>query len=156
MTSGLPAVRCDMTCTFFDDLSVGSLYALLRLRSEVFVVEQDCVYQDMDDADLSAYHCLALSGDAIVGVSRLLPPDMQGCMSIGRVVVASSHRSMGLGRMLMIYSEDQSRRLWPDARLIHLSAQVYIRGFYESLGYRAIGDSYLEDGIPHIAMEKRL
>jgi len=108
----------------------------------------------MDDVDISAHHCLIKSDDEVIAVSRLIPPDDRGAMSIGRVAVTETLRKTGLGRLLMIYSEDQCSNLWPNAARIQLSAQVYIQRFYESLGYSAYGAEYLEDGIPHIGMQK--
>jgi len=138
----------------FDQLSTGELYELLRLRSEVFVVEQQCIYLDMDSKDTLALHLLGFEGEKLAAYTRLFAPgDYFREASIGRVAVSQEFRGRGLGREIMQASltaiED---RFGPVS--ISLSAQSYLRRFYEELGFRVEGEEYLEDGIPHIRMLK--
>jgi ElaA protein len=136
----------------FQELSLEELYQLLRLRSEVFVVEQNCVYQDIDDKDQKAIHLLGISEGILVAYSRLFQPGYYFKQaSIGRVIVKESFRNKKWGVLLM----EESIRLVEDhfqQNEITLSAQLYLKKFYESLGFECVGDSYLEDGIPHIEM----
>ncbi len=136
----------------FDELDVHELYALLRLRAEVFVVEQDCPYQDLDNKDQKCFHVLMYKGRDLVGCSRLVPPGLSYSeISIGRVITAESVRGSGLGRSLMEHSIQGCRDKF-DTGSIRLSAQVYAKKFYSSLGFKEEGEPYDEDGIPHISM----
>lgn len=139
----------------FEDLGVARLYQLLRLRTEVFVVEQDCVYQDLDNRDQAAWHLLGLQGEAVEACIRLLPPGLayRDCAAIGRVVTSARLRGMGQGRPMMQHAIDKSRALFPGVP-IKLSGQQHLRGFYESLGFQVVGEPYMEDGIPHLAMRR--
>jgi ElaA protein len=136
----------------FQELSLEELYQLLRLRSEVFVVEQNCVYQDLDDKDQKAIHLLGISEGILVAYSRLYQPGYYFKQaSIGRVIVKESYRNKKWGVLLM----EESIRLVEDQfqqNEITLSAQLHLKNFYESLGFECVGESYLEDGIPHIEM----
>ncbi|HRH99424.1 MAG TPA: GNAT family N-acetyltransferase [Saprospiraceae bacterium] len=138
----------------FSELNNLELYHLLQLRSEVFVVEQNCVYQDMDNKDLEAYHVLLYdSKNQLVACSRLLSPGvsyMQYC-SIGRVVSHQAHRAKGYGIELMKESIKVCKAIFQNQD-IKISAQSYLKKFYTELGFIAVGQEYLEDGIPHIAM----
>lgn len=136
----------------FNELSLEELYQLLRLRSEVFVVEQNCVYQDIDDKDQKAVHLLGFSDGILVAYSRLFQPgDYFKQASIGRVIIKESYRNKKWGVLLMMES---IRLLEEDFQqnVITLSAQLHLKFFYESLGFECVGESYLEDGIPHIEM----
>ncbi len=139
----------------FDELSLNELYGILQLRSEVFVVEQDCVYQDLDGKDQKALHVLGLKNDRVVAYTRILKP---GAFfeeaSIGRVVVKSTERKFSFGRKIMIASI-RAVHEHLNKTTIHLSAQTYLRKFYNSLGFKEVGGEYLEDGIPHIGMLKK-
>jgi ElaA protein len=139
----------------FHELDLDALYALLHLRSEVFVVEQTCYYQDLDYKDQQADHVLVYSGDQLAGYARLFAPDVvhPGAASIGRVVTHPGHRGRSLGRRLMERSIDECVKRWPEAS-IRISAQVYLLAFYRSLGFEVVGEEYLEDGIPHVAMNR--
>jgi ElaA protein len=137
----------------FDDLSTIELYQLLQLRSEVFVVEQNCVYQDIDNFDLDAIHVLALDGTKVVAYARLLKGGTRfSKASIGRVVVHADYRGNGVARHLMQTSIQAIFSQW-NASAIHISAQQYLERFYQSLGFITHEEPYLEDGIPHVGMD---
>ncbi|MEL6916881.1 MAG: GNAT family N-acetyltransferase [Bacteroidota bacterium] len=140
----------------FDELSTHELYSILRLRSEVFVVEQNCVYQDLDGKDHMALHVIGTKNSKIVAYTRIFKPgDYFKEASIGRVVVNPLERNHSYGRDIMKAS---IRTIENDLqeRSIHLSAQTYLEKFYNSLGFNSEGTEYLEDGIPHIRMIKTL
>jgi len=139
----------------FNELSSEELYGILQLRSEVFVVEQDCVYQDLDDKDQKALHVLGVKKNKVVAYTRILKPgDYFEEASIGRVVVKKTERKYGFGHEIMIASIKAVREHL-NKTIIHLSAQTYLRKFYNSLGFKEVGEEYLEDGIPHIEMFKK-
>ncbi len=144
------------SCVRFDELSGADLYQILQLRAEVFVVEQDCVYQDVDGFDGQSLHVMGrLAGDEgqLVCYSRLLPPGVKyDGASIGRVVTRKSARGGGSGKALMVNSVAFSRKHWPD-RAITISAQQYLQKFYTELGFETLSQPYDEDGIPHIRMQ---
>ncbi|MDN3204590.1 GNAT family N-acetyltransferase [Algoriphagus sediminis] len=136
----------------FDELTVHELYELLRLRAEVFVVEQDCVYQDLDNKDQQSIHVLMYKENKLVGCSRLVPPGLSYKeISIGRVITSEKVRGTGLGRELMKVSIQACHEKF-GPKNIRLSAQVYAKAFYASLGFQEEGEPYDEDGIPHISM----
>lgn len=138
----------------FDQLHIEELYDLLQLRSEVFVVEQDCVYQDIDGKDREALHILGKKAGKIVAYTRCFKPGYYfEEAAIGRVVVKDSDRRFGYGHEIMKASEKAIRQQFK-AENIRLSAQQYLTRFYESHGYQQEGEGYLEDGIPHISMVK--
>ncbi len=136
----------------FDKLSPSELYAILRLRNEVFVMEQNCVYQDADDKDQVSWHLCGWKGAELVAYSRIIPPGIafEEC-SIGRVVTAPAYRKTGAGRELMKESIEKAFILF-NTNIIKIGAQLYLKNFYESLGFVQCSEQYLEDGIPHIAM----
>ena len=135
----------------FDGLSLRELYAILELRAEVFIVEQNCVYQDIDGKDPKAFHLLGEIDSKIVAYARLFKKgDYFEHASIGRVVVGEKFRDKKLGHELMRKAIAALANLGETA--IEISAQLYLQKFYESHGFSAIGPSYLEDGIPHIKM----
>jgi ElaA protein len=143
------------TVKAFQELTVDELYALLKLRSEVFVVEQNCVFLDQDDKDQKCHHLLLYSGDELVGYSRLVPAGLSYQeMAIGRVITSASARGKGYGRVLMELSIDYCQKLFGVGD-IRLGAQTYALGFYASLGFIADGDRYDEDGIEHIEMVRK-
>lgn len=138
----------------FDELSKIELYDLLRLRAEVFVVEQDCVYQDVDNKDQKAVHILGYIDNELIAYTRLFKPgDYFERASIGRVVVKESHRKLNLGNKLMKTSIQAVEDFF-NTISIEISAQEYLRKFYTELGFNETGTPYLEDGIPHIRMIK--
>ena len=138
----------------FDDLTVLELYKIMQLRNEVFVVEQNCVYQDADNKDLQGFHFLGWDNDKLVAYTRLLPPGLAfEEPSIGRVVTSPSVRKSGIGRELMIQSIDRIQKIYGDLP-IKIGAQLYLQKFYASLGFVQTSDIYLEDNIEHIEMVK--
>lgn len=140
------------TCKGFDQLTPFELYSILQLRNEVFVVEQDCVFQDADDRDRSAWHVMGWAKDKLVGYSRILPAGVAfGEVSIGRVVTSPSVRRTGVGRELMRQSLGHLHDVFGDVS-IRMGAQLYLKKFYESFGFVQDGAPYLEDGIEHIEM----
>ncbi|MDI1321118.1 MAG: GNAT family N-acetyltransferase [Algoriphagus sp.] len=143
------------TIKAFDQLTVYELYEVLKLRSEVFVVEQNCVFLDQDDKDQKCYHLMLYSYDQLVGYSRLVPAGLSYPeMSIGRVITSPSARRKGFGKILMELSIDYCQQLY-GAGDIRIGAQTYALGFYASLGFVADGDTYDEDGIEHIEMVRK-
>lgn len=138
----------------FDRLTPEELYQILRLRSEVFVVEQDCVYQDVDNKDQKALHVIGVKNGEIVAYTRIFKPgDYFDNVSIGRVVVRQNQRKHGLGKQIMQASLAVIDERFPDGP-IEISAQTYLLKFYTELGFNAFGEEYLEDGIPHRKMLK--
>ena len=138
----------------FDELTKQELYDILQLRSEVFVVEQDCVYQDIDGKDQKALHVLGFKKDKIIAYTRIFEPGLYFKeSSIGRVVVAKHERHFKYGYTIMEVSIKAIKDHYHE-NLIKISAQCYLKQFYTNVGFKAIGKEYLEDGIPHIAMIK--
>lgn len=138
----------------FAALSTTELYEILQLRSEVFVVEQNCVYQDIDGKDQKAIHVLGYYDGVLAAYSRLFKPnDYFNESSIGRVIVKPSHRDKKLGHDLMKASIAAVKDLFQETN-ITISAQLYLQKFYESHGFVVVGESYLEDDIPHIEMRR--
>ena len=138
----------------FDALTIHELYQILRLRSEVFVVEQDCVYQDVDNKDQKALHIIGMKDGQVVAYTRVFKPgDYFDNVSIGRVVVSQEQRQYGLGKQIMLASLAAIDQRFPN-KPIEISAQSYLLKFYTDLGFRVIGEEYLEDGIPHRRMLK--
>jgi len=136
----------------FDELAVAELYAILQLRAAVFVVEQACPYLDPDGMDAPARHCLYVEDGRLLAYQRCLPPGAAFTeSSIGRIVVAVSHRGTGLGRELVMRGIAFNRGHWPE-HAIRIGAQSHLAAFYSSLGFVADGEPYLEDGIEHVHM----
>lgn len=136
----------------FSELTTTELYKILQLRSEVFVVEQDCVYQDLDFKDQKSLHILGVKDNSIVAYTRIFKPgDYFDNASIGRVVVASLERKNNYGHDVMKASIEVIKDYFKVDK-ITISAQVYLKKFYESHQFKQVGVSYLEDGIPHIEM----
>lgn len=136
----------------FGELTIKELYAILRLRSEVFVVEQDCVYQDVDNKDQNALHLFLVKNNDVVAYTRLFKPgDYFKDASIGRVVVAEKQRKSKLGHLLIEESIQAVKDHFHTSN-ITISAQKYLKKFYKSHSFSQMGEEYLEDGIPHIRM----
>ncbi len=136
----------------FADLTVKQLYSVLALRSDVFVVEQNCPYLDPDGQDILAQHLLGMEDGILVAYIRLFPPtDTKNYIVFGRVVTAKSVRRKGYGRKLMEELLQYCNRQFPGVT-IKCSAQHHLKHFYEQFGFKAYGEIYDEDGIPHIAM----
>lgn len=136
----------------FKELSAQELYEVLRLRSEVFVVEQNCVYQDIDGKDQKAMHLIGTLSGEIIAYARLFAPgNYFEDASIGRVVVAPEARGQKWGHALM--SEAISGiHVFYNTHRITISAQLYLQEFYQSHGFVVVGEGYLEDDIPHVRM----
>lgn len=138
----------------FEDLTPNEVYAIIQLRNEVFVVEQNCVYQDADNRDQQCWHVMGWHGDLLAAYTRILPPGiMYDLPSIGRVVTSPAIRKTGIGKLLMEKSIETVGNLFGNAS-IKIGAQLYLKKFYESLGFRQSSELYLEDGIEHIEMIK--
>jgi ElaA protein len=136
----------------YKELTKEELYDVLQLRSEVFVVEQDCVYQDIDGKDQKAHHVLGYKDQTLVAYTRIFKPgDYFTEASIGRVVVKQNERNHKYGNEVMQVSIEAVKTHFKETT-IKISAQCYLTGFYNSLGFNEIGEEYLEDDIPHIAM----
>lgn len=144
------------TCLPFDELSVYELYEIIALRLEVFSVEQNCPYQDADGQDIHGWHLMVRNPEGkLVAYARLLPAGVSypEYPSIGRIVSAPSVRRTGAGRALVQKAIEETYRLFGQ-QPIKIGAQVYLLKFYQSFGFQPVGEEYLEDGIPHIAMIK--
>lgn len=138
----------------FEALTTNELYAILRLRSEVFVVEQDCIYQDLDDKDKKALHVIGWIDNTIVAYTRIFDTKLYfDEASIGRVVVDQKYRSKGFGKNIMEASINAIKSHYNQTK-IKISAQTYLIKFYNELGFKERGKPYLEDGIPHTVMIK--
>ncbi len=133
----------------FKELTTEELYEILKLRAEVFVVEQNCPYQDLDDKDQSSYHLFLEDNGQIIAVLRILPENIAYKeMAIGRLIVKKSYRGKGISRKMMLramefITEDLGKEK------IRLSGQAYLSDFYQSLGFEKVSEMYLEDGIEH-------
>ena len=139
-------------CKSFTELTVKELYELMKLRSQVFVVEQNCVYLDADDKDEKSYHFYAVDNGSIAAYARLLPPNLSFKeASIGRVLTAQSQRRKGLGLILMQKCIAKTLDLFK-TNTIKIGAQLYLKSFYEDLQFTQCSQEYDEDGIPHIEM----
>lgn len=149
----MPVIK--WTCLPFAQLGPATLYSILHLRTEVFVVEQDCVYQDMDNYDQQALHLCGMGGEEMLAYARLLAPGVKyPAASIGRVITAQAARGTGCGRELMQQAILQCARQWPETG-ITISAQHHLEKFYHSVGFATVSEPYLEDGIPHIEMHRQ-
>ena len=138
----------------FSELTTSELYKILQLRSEVFVVEQDCVYQDLDFKDQKALHIFGKKKEAIIAYTRVFKSgDYFEKASIGRVVISNSERKSGLGHDI-IKAYIASIKIHFNEAEITISAQKYLKKFYETHNFIQIGVEYLEDGIPHIRMDR--
>ena len=140
----------------FEELSVDELYRIIELRNNVFVVEQECIYQDCDRKDLEAYHLFCVENDKVVATLRILNKGVSyEEISIGRVVVDKEYRKKHLGRKAMEMAIDFIKHTYGESP-IRISAQVYIKDFYKSLGFKEVSEVYLEDDIPHVEMLREM
>jgi ElaA protein len=145
-------MNVNWSCKVFASLTADELYSILQLRNEAFVVEQNCVYQDCDDKDRQAHHFMGWQQNKLVAYTRLLPGGVAyEEISIGRVVTSPSVRGSRLGKELMTRSIEKIHELFGKSA-IQIGAQLYLKRFYESLGFIQSSDVYLEDGIDHIKM----
>jgi len=136
----------------FNELTANELYAILQLRSEVFVVEQNCVYQDIDGKDKKSFHLMAWHGFELVAYTRLVAPKVSFAeASIGRVITSPRYRGLGIGITLVEKSITHTLETYA-TNSIRIGAQLYLKKFYEGFGFVAQGEEFLEDGIPHVEM----
>lgn len=152
---------CEFSVKTFDELTSVDLYHILKARSQVFVVEQDCAYQDMDEVDFDCLHLIAHQNEALVGYCRIIAPEFNlkrslenpahSMPAIGRVLVLEEHRGNGIARQLMMHAIKHCKKKYGKKPIV-ISAQSYLLGFYESLGFIAEGERYLEDDIEHVTM----
>jgi ElaA protein len=142
-----------MYCIQFNDLTPNQLYDMLQLRISVFIVEQQCIYQDLDDKDRHSHHLLSYDDQVLAGTTRIVPPGIsyEKYASIGRVASLPLLRKKGIGMELMKVSIQKCNDLYPEYP-IKISAQSYLLDFYGRFGFIATGEEYLEDNIPHTAM----
>jgi ElaA protein len=139
---------------YFNELNIDELYDLLQLRSEVFVVEQECAYQDIDGKDQKALHVLGYKEEELIAYTRIFEPGYYfNEAAIGRVVVTKKERDQDLGYVIMNASIQAVQEYYNTSK-IKLSAQTYLKQFYNNLGFKEVGEEYLEDGILHIEMLK--
>ena len=142
----------EFICKSFDDMTVRELHDILQARSRIFVVEQNCVYQDVDGTDPDALHLFFRDADGVAAYLRMLPKkDEPGTIQIGRVLTVK--RGVGLGRRLMEKALETAAKEFPRKGL-YLEAQVQAKGFYEKSGFRVTSGEFDEDGIPHVEMRK--
>ncbi|MDB5199110.1 MAG: GCN5-related N-acetyltransferase [Chitinophagaceae bacterium] len=145
-------MNINWSCKAFNTLTPHELYSILQLRSEVFVVEQNCVYLDCDDKDQNSYHFMGWDQNKLVAYTRLLPAGLAYQeISIGRVVTSFSIRRTKIGKELMVRSINKLHELFGKLP-IKIGGQHYLKNFYELLGFIQCSDVYLEDGIEHIKM----
>lgn len=141
-------------CKSFSELNSHELYTIIRLRNEVFVVEQNCVFQDADNKDQKSFHLMGWAGNDLAAYARLVPKNVSyPYISIGRIVTSPAFRKAGAGKALMLQAITYSYHLFEE-QPIKIGAQLYLKKFYESFGFVQTGDVYDEDGIPHIEMLK--
>ena len=140
-------------CLAFSELTAAQLYAILKVRSEVFVVEQNCAYQDMDGADPHCMHLIAWTDDGqVAAYLRLVPPGLKFIeASIGRVITSQIVRGQGIGKQLIVKGLAQMQSSYPD-QAIRIGAQQYLEKFYQSFGFNTCSAMYLEDDIAHVEM----
>jgi ElaA protein len=139
-------------CCAFSELSPAEMYAVLAVRSAVFVVEQHCAFQDLDGFDLAAMHWVAWSGAEVAGYLRIVAPSLKFReRSIGRVLTSEPFRASGLGRELMARALQDLDARFP-TEPVRIGAQARLEAFYAAFGFVRASDVYVEDGIPHIEM----
>lgn len=137
----------------FHELDTQQLYAVLKLRQDVFVLEQSCLYADIDNIDQYCQHLLVTKDDVIVAYLRLIPVEHHASKNIalGRIITDSAHRGTGLGKRLVNNAVDYCKKNHPDTK-IQMSAQLHLEEFYKGLGFVSFGNAYDDDGIMHIDM----
>lgn len=155
--SEIDKMKITWTIKSFDKLTVKELYSILQLRAEVFVVEQNCPYLDLDGKDVQSFHLMGTNGnDELVAYARLLPPTISfDEVSIGRVVSSPKYRKTGIGKELMKKALDVIYEIFGIVP-VRIGAQLYLKIFYEGFGFVSDGDEYLEDNILHIEMLKKI
>jgi ElaA protein len=144
--------RISWDCKFFTDLNVDELYSILRLRNDVFVVEQSCIFQDADNKDQKCFHLMGTINNHLVAYARIVPAGVSyDHISIGRIATLLKYRGLGVGKALVDQAILQCDLLF-GKQTIQIGAQLYLKKFYERFGFRTTSDVYDEDGIPHIQM----
>jgi ElaA protein len=139
-------------CLTFHSLTPSQLYTVLQLRSQVFVVEQACIYQDLDDLDQDSMHLIGFLDEQLVCYARLVPPGVKyEEPAIGRITSHPSVRRSGYGRAVVGRAIEICQDIWP-AEGIRISAQQRLENFYKEFGFKSVSAPYLEDGLPHIEM----
>ncbi|HTQ29188.1 MAG TPA: GNAT family N-acetyltransferase [Puia sp.] len=142
----------EWVCKKFDELTARELYNIMKLRSRVFVVEQQCIYLDADDKDPHCHHLMGIKEGQLVAYTRIVPPGISYAEpSIGRVVTSPDERKNGYGKILMAKSIETLYSLYGNTP-IKIGAQLYLKTFYESFSFLQSSEIYLEDGIEHIEM----
>lgn len=138
----------------FSELSATQLYAILAARSEVFVLEQNCLYQDIDGMDLDCLHLIAWNGAQVAAYLRILPPGLKYPeVSLGRVITSQNARGSGIGKLLLTKAMQQIQATYP-GQPVRIQAQSYLEKFYQSFGFVTVSDVLFEDDIPHFMMLK--
>lgn len=146
----------NFVCKPFHELTLTELYDMLKLRCAVFVIEQNCNYQDMDDKDQMSYHLIGFEDNKLVACARILPKGISyDEVSIGRVMVDKKYRGTGAGKDLMKLAIENAKQIFKADQIV-ISAQCYLEKFYGDFGFVPEGESYLDDDIPHIKMRLRL
>ena len=138
----------------FNDLTLEQLYQIMVVRQTVFVVEQNCPYLDADDNDQDCFHVLGYDeNENLIAYSRIVPKGISypNAVAMGRILTTEKGRGKGIGKTLVQFSIDETRRIF-DTNKIVISAQCYLIRFYENFGFKTVGEEYLEDDIPHIKM----
>jgi ElaA protein len=136
----------------FDELSVHELYAILKLRQEVFIIEQNSIYDELDGKDQESKHVMGFLDDTLIAYSRILPPGLSYSeASIGRIITAPSVRRKNLGRKLVRFSLDTCHSLYPDSA-VRISAQQHLQKFYSEFGFKTVSEPYDDGGILHVQM----
>lgn len=142
----------DWKINSFEQLNLEELYALLALRTDVFVVEQSCPYPEVDRRDSACYHLLVKEKNELIAYLRILPRGQTfEEASIGRVLVSPSYRGQGLARFIMVKAIEFIEKEWKEEK-IKIAAQAYLQDFYVQIGFEVVSDVYLEDDIPHVDM----
>ncbi|WP_041093714.1 GNAT family N-acetyltransferase [Paucilactobacillus hokkaidonensis] len=146
----------DFKCKAFDQLSSKELFAIYQERVAVFVVEQECAYQEVDPDDLKAYHLFSRDNQGeIVAYARLIPTDDETAR-LGRVLVNKKYRQQGHATELVTEAIKQTKFLFPKSATLAIQAQYYLRAFYASFGAQIVSEPYLEDNIKHVDMTLKL
>ncbi|WP_144513610.1 GNAT family N-acetyltransferase [Bacillus sp. FJAT-22090] len=136
----------------YKELDTNLLYKILKLRVDVFVVEQNCAYPELDGYDQNSFHCLYLEEGEVLAYCRILPPgEKYDICSIGRVIVNERARGKGFARQLMVRAIESAKKEW-NVTSIKICAQSHLQEFYRSLGFETVSEEFDEDGIPHVYM----
>jgi len=136
----------------FEELTNAALYKMLQLRQEIFIIEQTCIYPDIDGKDENAYHLLVFDEDSVIGCLRILGKGVSfEEVAIGRVIVSKSSRGQGIAKEMMLQALDFIKEELKEKR-VKISAQAVAIPFYEGVGFKIVSEEYLEDDIPHVDM----